>query len=134
VRSQNLGPALGLKRLYFKYEGLNPTGSFKDRGMVVAVAKALEERARVLVCASTGNTSASAAAYAPQRTLAAYAFARFEQLPQGARIANAMRTHADLVGGPDVRDAGAREPKHVAQVDRAERRLAGNQHELSAFL
>jgi threonine synthase len=64
MRSQNLGPALGLKHLYFKYEGLNPTGSFKDRGMVVAVAKALEARARVLVCASTGNTSASAAAYA----------------------------------------------------------------------
>jgi threonine synthase len=64
VESRNLGPALGLKHLYFKYEGLNPTGSFKDRGMVVAVAKAAEEGARVLVCASTGNTSASAAAYA----------------------------------------------------------------------
>jgi threonine synthase len=71
VRSQNLGPALGLKRLFFKYEGLNPTGSFKDRGMVVAVAKALEERARVLVCASTGNTSASAAAYAASARLRA---------------------------------------------------------------
>jgi threonine synthase len=71
VRSQNLGPALGLKRLYFKYEGLNPTGSFKDRGMVVAVAKALEQRAKVLVCASTGNTSASAAAYAASARLRA---------------------------------------------------------------
>ena len=64
VESRNLGPALGLRRLYFKCEGLNPTGSFKDRGMVVAVAKALEEGARVVICASTGNTSASAAAYA----------------------------------------------------------------------
>jgi threonine synthase len=71
VRSQNLGPALGLKRLFFKYEGLNPTGSFKDRGMVVAVAKALESRAKVLVCASTGNTSASAAAYAASARLRA---------------------------------------------------------------
>jgi threonine synthase len=71
VRSQNLGPALGLKRLFFKYEGLNPTGSFKDRGMVVAVAKALEARAKVLVCASTGNTSASAAAYAASARLRA---------------------------------------------------------------
>jgi threonine synthase len=53
-----------LKNLYFKYEGLNPTGSFKDRGMVVAVAKALETGSRVLMCASTGNTSASMAAYA----------------------------------------------------------------------
>ncbi|MGH7775803.1 MAG: threonine synthase [Candidatus Dormibacterales bacterium] len=71
VTSRNLGPALGLARLYFKYEGLNPTGSFKDRGMAVAVAKAIERGARVLVCASTGNTSASAAAYAASRGLRA---------------------------------------------------------------
>src|SRR3989449_8420166 len=64
VRSRNIGPALGLERLYFKYEGLNPTGSFKDRGMAVAVAKALEGGSRVFMCASTGNTSASMAAYA----------------------------------------------------------------------
>ena len=71
VPSRNIGPALGLRRLYFKYEGLNPTGSFKDRGMAVAVAKAVEDRARVLVCASTGNTSASAAAYAASPRLRA---------------------------------------------------------------
>ena len=71
VESRNLGPALGLRKLYFKYEGLNPTGSFKDRGMVVAVAKAAEEGARVLVCASTGNTSASAAAYAARMRMRA---------------------------------------------------------------
>jgi threonine synthase len=64
VRSLNIGRALGLDHLYFKYEGLNPTGSFKDRGMVVAVAKALEAGSRVFMCASTGNTSASMAAYA----------------------------------------------------------------------
>ncbi len=64
VPSRNIARALGLKRLFFKYEGLNPTGSFKDRGMVVAVAKALEAGSRVLMCASTGNTSASMAAYA----------------------------------------------------------------------
>jgi len=64
VPSRNIGRAIGLSNLYFKYEGLNPTGSFKDRGMVVAVAKALEAGSRVLVCASTGNTSASMAAYA----------------------------------------------------------------------
>ena len=64
VRSRNIGRAIGLPNLYFKYEGLNPTGSFKDRGMVVAVAKALEAGSKVLVCASTGNTSASMAAYA----------------------------------------------------------------------
>lgn len=51
-------------QVFVKYEGLNPTGSFKDRGMTVAVSKALEAGTRIIVCASTGNTSASAAAYA----------------------------------------------------------------------
>jgi threonine synthase len=63
VESRVIGPQLGLGSLHFKVEGLNPTGSFKDRGMVVAVARALQEGSRILVCASTGNTSASAAAY-----------------------------------------------------------------------
>ena len=71
VPSLNIGRALGLERLYFKYEGLNPTGSFKDRGMVVAIAKALEAGSRVVICASTGNTSASMAAYAARTGLRA---------------------------------------------------------------
>jgi threonine synthase len=64
VRAPRLGASLGASDLWLKVEGANPTGSFKDRGMVVAVAKALESGARAVVCASTGNTSASAAAYA----------------------------------------------------------------------
>ena len=60
---KHLGQDLGIE-LFAKFEGLNPTGSFKDRGMVLTVSKALEEGARAVVCASTGNTSASAAAYA----------------------------------------------------------------------
>ena len=63
VRAERLGRAIGVPNLYLKVEGQNPTGSFKDRGMVVAVAKAVEAGARAIVCASTGNTSASAAAY-----------------------------------------------------------------------
>ena len=63
VRAARLGPAIGVPGLYLKVEGQNPTGSFKDRGMVVAVAKAVEDGAHAIVCASTGNTSASAAAY-----------------------------------------------------------------------
>jgi threonine synthase len=59
-----LGADIGASDLWLKVEGANPTGSFKDRGMVVAVAKAAESGARAVVCASTGNTSASAAAYA----------------------------------------------------------------------
>jgi threonine synthase len=64
VRSERLYREVGCAALYFKLEACNPTGSFKDRGMVVAVAKALEAGARAVMCASTGNTSASAAAYA----------------------------------------------------------------------
>lgn len=59
----NLSKELGIE-LYGKIEGANPTGSFKDRGMVFAVAKAIEEGSKVVICASTGNTSAAAAAYA----------------------------------------------------------------------
>jgi len=64
VRATRLGAALGLTNLHLKIEGQNPTGSFKDRGMVLAIAKALEAGAQSVICASTGNTSASAAAYA----------------------------------------------------------------------
>jgi threonine synthase len=63
VHLRRLGESIGLPRLYAKLEGSNPTGSFKDRGMVVAVGKAIEEGAEAIICASTGNTSASAAAY-----------------------------------------------------------------------
>ncbi|MHB0868793.1 MAG: threonine synthase [Chloroflexota bacterium] len=64
VRSPKLEELLGCRELYLKLEGCNPTGSFKDRGMVVAIAKALEAGSRAVICASTGNTSAAAAAYA----------------------------------------------------------------------
>lgn len=63
VESRRLDKEFGIGHLYFKLEGCNPTGSFKDRGMVVAVAKALEAGHTTILCASTGNTSASAAAY-----------------------------------------------------------------------
>src|SRR5438034_10134902 len=65
IRADNFVAAMGGKfELWLKYEGLNPTCSFKDRGMTVAVSKARERGAAVVICASTGNTSASAAAYA----------------------------------------------------------------------
>jgi threonine synthase len=63
IHLRRFGAELGLPNLHAKVEGANPTGSFKDRGMVVAVSKALEAGAQALICASTGNTSASAAAY-----------------------------------------------------------------------
>lgn len=64
IQSENISKTLGGIKLYFKYEGLNPTGSFKDRGMTMAVSKAVESGSKAIICASTGNTSASAAAYA----------------------------------------------------------------------
>src|SRR3989304_3099499 len=68
-----LQAALGIEaEVYLKCEGLNPTGSFKDRGMTVAVSKAVEEGARAVICASTGNTSASASAYAARAGLRAF--------------------------------------------------------------
>ncbi len=65
IHSPRLSEIVGRDcQVYVKYEGLNPTGSFKDRGMTVAISKAVEEGAKAVICASTGNTSASAAAYA----------------------------------------------------------------------
>jgi len=71
VKCDQLAQEIGCGELYLKLEGCNPTGSFKDRGMVVAVAKALEEKSQAIMCASTGNTSASAAAYAAYCNLTA---------------------------------------------------------------
>src|SRR5690625_4672365 len=68
IHFSSLSEKLGIE-LYGKFEGANPTGSFKDRGMVMAVAKAVEEGSKVVICASTGNTSASAAAYAEKEGL-----------------------------------------------------------------
>ena len=68
IFSPNLSKLTG-GEVYLKFEGANPTGSFKDRGMTMAVSKALEEGAKAVMCASTGNTSASAAAYASRAGL-----------------------------------------------------------------
>jgi threonine synthase len=75
--------------LYFKFEGLNPTGSFKDRGMTVAVSKAVEDGSKAVICASTGNTSASAAAYAARAGLKAYVLIPEGKIAAG-KLAQAM--------------------------------------------
>ena len=91
VRSDRLSTRLGVE-LWFKCEGANPTGSFKDRGMAVAVAKAVEDGAQGIVCASTGNTAASAAAYAARAGIPAVVLT-----PAGA-IAPAKQAQARAVG------------------------------------
>lgn len=80
IEAQNLAKAIGFRgKIFLKYEGLNPTGSFKDRGMTLAISKAVEAGKEAVICASTGNTSASAAAYAAKAKLRAYVL-----LPKGA--------------------------------------------------
>ena len=96
VHLRRLGAQLGLGNLYAKVEGQNPTGSFKDRGMVVAVAKAAEDGARAIICASTGNTSASAAAYG-----AAHGLEVVVVLPAG-KIASGKLLQAIVAGAKVV--------------------------------
>ena len=69
VRASTLERETGIPEVWLKVEGANPTGSFKDRGMVLAIAKAMEDGAQAVLCASTGNTAASAAAYAARGRL-----------------------------------------------------------------
>ncbi|MFT9849887.1 threonine synthase [Aneurinibacillus sp. REN35] len=82
--------------IYFKYEGLNPTGSFKDRGMVMAVAKAVEEGSHTIMCASTGNTSAAAAAYAARANLRCIVLIPNNNIALG-KLAQAMIYGAEII-------------------------------------
>ncbi len=96
VKSSRLGPELGCPDLYFKLEGCNPTGSFKDRGMVVAMAKALEQGSVAVMCASTGNTSASAAAYSAHCNLPAFVLIPKGEVALG-KLAQAMAYGAKIL-------------------------------------
>ena len=107
VRSRRLEKEVGCGALYFKLESCNPTGSFKDRGMVVAVAKALEEGNRALMCASTGNTSASAAAFAAHCGLEAYVVVPHGRIAQG-KLAQAVAHGAKIITINDNFDAALR--------------------------
>ncbi|MHC5252221.1 threonine synthase [Listeria kieliensis] len=91
----HLSEELGVE-LYGKFEGLNPTGSFKDRGMVMAVAKAKEAGAEAVICASTGNTSASAAAYAARAGMKAYIVIPDGKVALG-KLAQAVMYGADII-------------------------------------
>lgn len=101
--------------IYVKYEGLNPTGSFKDRGMTMAVTKAVEEGSRAIICASTGNTSAAAAAYAARAGIAAFVL-----IPEGkialGKLAQAMMHGAVVIQIKGNFDDGMRLVKEVAET------------------
>ncbi|MBI5153744.1 threonine synthase [Candidatus Poribacteria bacterium] len=88
-------------RVWVKYEGLNPTGSFKDRGMTMAVSKAAEEGSRAVMCASTGNTSASAAAYAARAGMRCAVL-----IPAGKNVALGKLAQAMIAGAQVIRIDG----------------------------
>jgi threonine synthase len=96
IRARRLGAEIGLDQLWLKFEGTNPTGSFKDRGMVLAVTRALATGARAVVCASTGNTSASAAAYAAAAGLTCYVVLPAGKVARG-KLAQALAGGAQLI-------------------------------------
>ena len=114
VRLNNIARRLGLDAdLYVKYEGLNPTGSFKDRGMTMAVTKAVEDGARAIICASTGNTSASAAAYAARAGITAFVLIPDGKIALG-KLAQAMMHGAVVLQIRGNFDAGMQLVKEVA--------------------
>jgi threonine synthase len=96
IHARRLGAELGLERLFLKFEGTNPTGSFKDRGMVLAVNRAVSRGAAAVVCASTGNTSASAAAYAAAAGLPCHVVLPAGKVARG-KLAQALAAGAHLV-------------------------------------
>jgi threonine synthase len=96
IAAPRMAAAVGVRELHLKFEGLNPTGSFKDRGMVMAVAKALEAGATSIVCASTGNTSASAAAYAARAGIEAVVVVPAGKIALG-KLAQALMYGARLL-------------------------------------
>jgi threonine synthase len=98
ILAEALPRELGMKniRIYYKFEGLNPTGSFKDRGMTMAMSKALEEKATAVICASTGNTSASAAAYASRCGLKCFVLIPDGKIAKG-KLVQAYRYGAKVI-------------------------------------
>ncbi|MCX7719663.1 MAG: threonine synthase [Dictyoglomus thermophilum] len=95
IYANNLSKKYGID-VWLKYEGMNPTGSFKDRGMVVAIAKALEEKSEMVICASTGNTAASAAAYAALTNLKAFVVLPEKAIALG-KLAQAIMYGAKII-------------------------------------
>ncbi len=96
IHARRLGAEIGMAQLHLKFEGTNPTGSFKDRGMVLAVNRAVSGGARAVVCASTGNTSASAAAYAAAAGLPCHVVLPAGKVARG-KLAQAIVAGANLV-------------------------------------
>ena len=115
IRLHNIPRELGeAVEIYVKYEGLNPTGSFKDRGMTMAVTQAVAEGSRAIICASTGNTSASAAAYAARAGITAFVLIPDGKIALG-KLAQAMMHGAVVLQIKGNFDVGMQLVKEVAE-------------------
>ena len=116
IRLHNIPRDVGFGgELYVKYEGLNPSGSFKDRGMTMAVTQAVSEGAKAIICASTGNTSASAAAYAARAGITAFVLIPDGKIAMG-KLAQAMVHGARIVQIAGNFDDGMRLVREVAET------------------
>lgn len=114
IKLNNIPRTLGKNvDIYVKYEGLNPTGSFKDRGMTMAVTQAVDEGSKAIICASTGNTSAAAAAYAARAGITAFVIIPDGKIAQG-KLAQAMMHNAVVIQIKGNFDEGMRLVKEVA--------------------
>ncbi|MDH5634017.1 MAG: threonine synthase [Gammaproteobacteria bacterium] len=114
IRLNNIPRLVGKNvDIYIKYEGLNPTGSFKDRGMTMAVTKAVEEGSKAIICASTGNTSAAAAAYAARAGITAFVLIPEGKIAMG-KLAQAMMHGSVVIQIQGNFDDGMRLVKEVA--------------------
>ncbi len=114
IRLKNIPKALGKEvDIYVKYEGLNPTGSFKDRGMTMAVTKAVESGSKAIICASTGNTSAAAAAYAARAGITAFVLIPEGKIAMG-KLAQAMMYGAEILQIRGNFDKGMELVKNIA--------------------
>jgi threonine synthase len=115
IEAPRIGELCGMQ-VYVKFEGANPTGSFKDRGMVLAVAKAVEAGSTTVICASTGNTSASAAAYAARAGLRAVVI-----IPDGyvalGKLAQALMYGAEVVSVEGNFDQALQLVRELAQTE-----------------
>ncbi len=116
IKLDNLTKKVGFEgEIYVKFEGLNPTGSFKDRGMTVAVTQAVHEGSKAIICASTGNTSAAAAAYAARAGITAFVLIPDGKIALG-KLAQAVVHGAVVVQIQGNFDDGMRLVKEVAQT------------------
>ena len=129
IQSKNISKELGNIDLYFKYEGLNPTGSFKDRGMTMAVSKAVEAGSKAIICASTGNTSASAAAYAAKAGIKCFVLIPNNKIALG-KLAQAIIYGAEIIPVEGNFDDALRMVREIAEEGKVTMVNSLNPHRL----